>query len=101
MDINKIYNIDCLEGLRMLQDESVNCCVTSPPYFNLRDYGCNGQIGLENTPEEYVSKLVNVFREVKRVLKQNGILWLNTGKYDCETFAQPVDTGFYIERYSQ
>lgn len=81
MDINKIYNIDCLEGLRMLQDESVNCCVTSPPYFNLRDYGCNGQIGLENTPEEYVSKLVNVFREVKRVLKQNGILWLNIG--DC------------------
>lgn len=79
MNINKIYNIDCLAGLRTLADESVNCCVTSPPYFNLRDYGCEAQIGLENTPDEYISKLVDVFREVKRVLKNDGTLWVNIG----------------------
>lgn len=81
MKLNTIYNNDCIEGLKTLPDESINCCVTSPPYFNLRDYGCQGQIGLENTPEDYISKLVNVFREVKRVLKQDGTLWLNIG--DC------------------
>ena len=81
MEINKIYNSDCLEGLKLLPDELVDCCVTSPPYFNLRDYGCDGQIGLENTPEEYISKLVDVFREVKRVLKNDGTLWVNIG--DC------------------
>jgi len=53
--------------------------VTSPPYFGLRDYGCNGQIGLEQTPDEYVAKLVSVFREVKRVLRDDGTLWLNLG----------------------
>lgn len=79
MEINKIYDIDCLEGLKSMPDESVNCCVTSPPYFNLRDYGCDGQIGLENTPEEYIRKLVGVFREVRRVLKEDGTLWINIG----------------------
>lgn len=79
MNLNTIYNTDCLEGLKTLPENSINCCVTSPPYFNLRDYGCNGQIGLEDTPEEYISKLVNVFREVKRVLKQDGTLWVNIG----------------------
>lgn len=79
MEINKIYNTNCLEGLRTLPDNSINCCVTSPPYFNLRDYGCDGQIGLEDTPEEYISQLVNVFREVKRVLKPDGTLWVNIG----------------------
>ena len=70
---------DCLEILRTLPTESVNCCVTSPPYYGLRDYGVSGQIGLEQSPDEYISKLVAVFREVKRVLRADGTLWLNLG----------------------
>lgn len=70
---------DCLEVLRTLEDSSVDCCITSPPYWGLRDYGVSGQIGKEETPEEYVSKLVRVFQEVKRVLKKSGTLWLNLG----------------------
>jgi DNA modification methylase len=62
-----------------LADESVNCVVTSPPYYGLRDYGISGQIGLEVTPDEYVANLVQVFREVKRVLRDDGTLWLNLG----------------------
>ena len=77
MEINKIYNMDCVEGLRLLPDESINVCVTSPPYFCLRDYGVEGQIGLEETPEEYIERLVQVFREVRRVLKPDGTLWVN------------------------
>lgn len=72
-----IYCGSALEVLKSLPDQSVNCCVTSPPYFGLRDYGVDGQIGLEITPEEYISKLVDVFREVKRVLRDDGVLWLN------------------------
>ena len=71
---------DCQEMLSMfIEDRYVQTCVTSPPYFGLRDYGHGGQIGLEETPEEYVRKLVEVFREVKRVLKDDGTLWLNIG----------------------
>ena len=70
---------DALEKLRELPSESVNCCVTSPPYFGLRDYGVDGQIGLEDTPEEYVERLVEIFREVKRVLRADGTLWVNIG----------------------
>jgi DNA modification methylase len=77
--VNKILNIDCKEGLLLLPDKSINCCVTSPPYYGLRDYGSLGQIGLEETPEIYVHKLVDVFREAKRVLKDDGTLWLNLG----------------------
>jgi DNA modification methylase len=62
-----------------LASESVHCTVTSPPYFGLRDYGCDGQIGLEPTPDEYVAELVAVFREVRRVLRSDGTLWLNLG----------------------
>jgi len=72
---------DCLEMLRTLPDESVHCCVTSPPYWNLRDYGIEGQFGLENTPAAYVENMVRVFREVHRVLRKDGTLWLNIG--DC------------------
>ena len=126
MEINKVYNYDCIEGLRLMEDESVDCCVTSPPYWGLRDYGtaewvggkpdcphrretkktghknfddmmgvrdsiyksvcplCGAvrvdrQIGLEETPEQYVEKLVMIFREVKRVMKKEGTLWLNLG----------------------
>jgi len=71
---------DCQEMLSMfIEDRYVQTCVTSPPYFGLRDYGHEGQIGLEETPGEYVRKLVEVFREVKRVLKDDGTLWLNIG----------------------
>lgn len=70
---------DCRETLKTLPDQSVHCCVTSPPYFGLRDYGHNGQIGLEPTPDEFVSELVQVFREVRRVLRDDGTLWLNLG----------------------
>ncbi len=79
MELNKIYTSDSEQGLKTLPDKSINCCVTSPPYFNLRNYGCDGQIGLEQSPEEYINKLVDVFREVKRVLKANGTLWVNIG----------------------
>lgn len=74
-----IYNEDCLEALKKMAAESVHCCVTSPPYFGLRDYGVKGQIGLEETPDQYVARLVEVFREVKRVLRKDGTLWLNLG----------------------
>lgn len=70
---------DALERLKELESESVQCCVTSPPYWGLRDYGVEGQLGLEKTPDEFVSVMVEVFREVRRVLKDNGTLWLNLG----------------------
>ena len=70
---------DAAEQLQALDPESVHCCVTSPPYFGLRDYGVPGQIGLETAPGEYVDKLVQVFREVRRVLRPDGTLWLNIG----------------------
>ena len=75
----KLHLGDCLDHLEFMPDNSVNCCVTSPPYFGLRDYGMDGQIGLEQTPEEYVAKMVEVFREVRRVLRDDGTLWLNLG----------------------
>ena len=70
---------DCLEVLRGLPDGSVDCCITSPPYWGLRDYGVDGQLGLEQTPEEYVAGLVAVFGEVRRVLAAHGTVWLNLG----------------------
>ena len=81
IEINTTYNMDCLKGLRNMADNSVDCCITSPPYFGLRDYCVDGQIGLEKSPNEYVAKMVKVFREVYRVLKPTGTLWLNIG--DC------------------
>jgi DNA modification methylase len=74
-----LYVGDALETLRGLPDESVHCCVTSPPYWGLRDYGTAGQLGLEPTPEEYVARMVAVFREVRRVLRKDGTCWLNIG----------------------
>jgi DNA modification methylase len=70
---------DCLSVLATLDAASVQTCITSPPYYGLRDYGHDGQIGLEQTPEQYVEKLVEVFREVRRVLRDDGTLWLNLG----------------------
>jgi DNA modification methylase len=74
-----ILHGDALNMLKTLPDESVQCCVTSPPYFGLRDYSVQGQIGLEDSPNAYVAKLVAVFREVRRVLRSDGVLWLNLG----------------------
>jgi DNA modification methylase len=79
LEMNEIYNLDCITGMKQLDDESVNCCVTSPPYWGLRDYGVSGQIGLEETLEIYIKNLVEVFSEVRRVLKPDGTLWLNLG----------------------
>ena len=76
-----ILNGDVIDCLRSLPDACVHCVVTSPPYWGLRDYGVEGQIGLEPTPEEHVEKMVEVFREVRRVLRDDGTLWLNYG--DC------------------
>lgn len=74
-----IINDDCRRALAKLSTNSIHCCVTSPPYFGLRDYGHNGQIGMEHTPDAFVSELVAVFREVRRVLRDDGTLWLNLG----------------------
>ncbi|QAY85355.1 DNA-methyltransferase [Pseudomonas arsenicoxydans] len=70
---------DCIDMMRTLPDQSVNTCVTSPPYFGLRDYGVDGQIGLEETPAEFIVRLVDVFREVRRVLRDDGTAWVNMG----------------------
>lgn len=70
---------DCRDSLRSLADESVHCVVTSPPYFGLRDYGMGDQIGLEPSPQEFVAAMVEVFREVRRVLRPDGTFWLNLG----------------------
>ena len=70
---------DCVEQMKLLPDASAQTCVTSPPYFGLRDYGVDGQIGLEPTPDEFVASLVTVFRGVRRVLRDDGTLWLNLG----------------------
>lgn len=75
----QLHRGDCMDVLRGLADASVDCCVTSPPYFGLRDYGVAGQIGLEDTPDAFVDALVRVFREVRRVLRDDGTLWLNLG----------------------
>ena len=74
-----IYKGNCIETLKKIDNESINTCITSPPYFGLRDYGVDGQLGLEDTPEQFVENLVNVFKEVKRVLRDDGTVWLNLG----------------------
>ena len=79
MERNTILHGDALSVLQTLPDACVQCCVTSPPYLGLRDYGAEGQIGLEETPAAYVEKLVQVFREVRRVLRSDGTCWINLG----------------------
>jgi DNA modification methylase len=77
--LNQCHFGDCLEVMRGMPDSIVQTCVTSPPYFGLRDYGYDGQIGLEATPDEFIAKLVAVFREVRRMLRDDGTLWVNMG----------------------
>ena len=83
----KIYVGDAQECLKKLPDNSIDCCVTSPPYWGLRDYGVKGQLGLERTPEEHIAALAKVFREVHRVLKPEGTLWVNYG----DTYASGIN----------
>jgi DNA modification methylase len=75
----KVLVGDCIARMKDLPEKSIQLCVTSPPYFGLRDYGHEGQIGLEETPEQFIAKLVAVFREVRRVLADDGTLWVNIG----------------------
>ena len=79
MTQHRILVGDCIEKMRTLPDKSAHTCVTSPPYFGLRDYGVDGQIGLEQTPSEFICRLVEVFREVRRVLRDDGTAWVNMG----------------------
>jgi DNA modification methylase len=86
----RIIQGDYRNMLKTLPSESMHCCVTSPPYFGLRDYGVAGQIGLEPTPDAFVAEMVAVFREVRRVLRDDGTLWLNLG----DSYAGHNPTGF-------
>ena len=79
MSVSKIICANALDGLKTLADNSVDMCVTSPPYYGLRDYGESGQIGMEQTPQEYIEHLTEIFMEVHRVLKPTGTLWINIG----------------------
>ena len=88
MKTDVIINRDALYALRELPSESVNCCVTSPPYYGLRDYGLDMQIGREDTPEQYIDRLTEVFRELRRVLRSDGTLWLNIADTYCGTGEQ-------------
>jgi len=81
----RIIKGDCIKSLKKLDDKSVNTCITSPPYWGLRNYQEYKQLGMEDTPEEFISNLVDVFREVKRVLRDDGTVWLNLGDTYCGT----------------
>lgn len=93
IQLDTIYTGDCLELLRTLPDESVHCCITSPPYYALRDYGMEEQIGRETTPKEYISRLTDVFTEVRRVLRSDGTLWLNIS----DTYAGKGNQGDFVD----
>ena len=97
----QLYQGDALETLKQMEDESIHCCVTSPPYWGLRDYGVDGQLGLEPTPDEYVAKMVEVFREVKRVLRDDGTLWLNLGDSYMGSWGNYAPTGKGGQRAKQ
>jgi DNA modification methylase len=77
LELNKIYQGDSLEVLKTFPSESIDCIITSPPYYGLRDYGIDGQIGLEKTPQQYISNLITIMDQCKRVLKKEGSLWIN------------------------
>lgn len=79
LELNKIYEGNCLKILKTFPDKFIDCCMTSPPYWALRDYGVDGQLGLEPTFQEYINNLCNIFDEVKRVLKKEGTCWVNMG----------------------
>jgi DNA modification methylase len=101
LDLNGIYQGDSLEILKTLPSQSINTVVTSPPYYGLRDYGMNGQIGNEETPEEYIQRLVDVFREIKRVLKDDGTIWVNIGDTYCSTAPGTMGDPHFIKECKQ
>jgi DNA modification methylase len=91
--LDTVQCCDALDLLRGLPAGSVDCCITSPPYFGLRDYGVDGQIGLEDTPQAYVARLAELFREVRRVLKDTGTCWINLGDSYVGATSQHRDGG--------
>lgn len=94
--IDRVHCADALDFLRRLPSNFVNCIVTSPPYFGLRDYGIAGQIGLEDTPAAYVERLRVLFAEARRVLRDNGVLWLNLGdSYGSSSSGQNFDPAYH------
>jgi DNA modification methylase len=99
METNKILQGDALEVLKTLPSESINCCVTSPPYWALRDYGVEGQLGLEKDFNEYINKLCDIFDEVKRVLRKDGTLWVNIGDTYGTQGGQNRDTNKDYSKY--
>jgi len=97
----KILQGNCLDKLKELPDQSINTCITSPPYWGLRDYGEDKQLGMEDTPEEFVNNLVEVFREVKRVLRDDGTVWLNLGDtYSATRWSNTPSTTGISQSYS-
>lgn len=105
LKVNHVYNMDWIEAMKLLPDQCINTCVTSPPYWGLRDYGVAGQLGLEPTPVEYVSKMVAGFRELRRILRDDGTLWLNLGDSyagSCKGFADdPKRKSFSNRNYGK
>ncbi len=103
---NVIINKDCLAALKDMPDKSVDCCITSPPYYGLRDYGTEGQIGREAAPEQYVERLMEVFAQLYRVLSDSGTFWLNISDSYCGTGSKgaclapknPKGTGTFVSR---
>jgi len=93
-----IYNNNCKEILKNFKPLSINCIITSPPYYGLRDYGEVEQLGLEETPEKYVENLVEIFREIKRVLRNDGTVWLNLGDSYCGSGVNNGNTNAGISR---
>lgn len=95
--LNKIILGDCLDVMREMPDKCVHCIVTSPPYWGLRDYGVEGQLGLEKSPEEYISKMVELFHEARRVLRDDGTLWLNLGDSYAANRTYQVTDNKYVD----
>ena len=102
--MSKILYGDALKCLKSLPDSSVNMCVTSPPYYGLRDYGIDGQLGTEDTPALYIERLIDIFREVHRILRKDGTLWINiadsyagSGKGGWDS---PIKSGISQQQYN-
>ena len=102
--LNKIILTDCIEGIKQMPDSTVDCCISSPPYWGLRDYGVDGQIGLEENYSEFIAKLIELYREIQRVLKPTGTCFVNLG----DTYAgsgsgttKNADTSKYVENSKQ
>ena len=95
-----ILHGNCLNLLKIIESESVQTVITSPPYWGLRDYGNDGQIGLEKTPEFYVEKMVSVFQEIRRVLKEDGTVWLNLGDSYMSSGGASRHHGYTDPKYS-